>query len=486
MSQGNDFDTGRPSGAGAVPVPRVLDRRLVLSVVACGIMSFAGVVVETAMNVAFPALMAEFSIDTATVQWMTTGYLVVLAAVIPTSAFLGRRFPTRRLFVAAALTFLVGLLVCAAAPSFPVLLVGRLVQGLGTGVALPLMFNVIIEQTPHERMGLMMGVGSLVTALAPAVGPSVGGLVIELWGWRMVFVCLMPLLAVALVLGLATLRQAGRLDASVRFDARGEGLLALLFSSFIVAISLGTSQGITSPVVLVAAVLAVLSALGSVRHARSAEGAILDLRVFRSRGFSLGIAALMLLQLVVLALGYLIPNYSQLVCGEGAAVAGSLMLPGCLLGALLAPVSGRILDTFGARRPILLGNCLVVLAVGLMLCFSQVLSTPTFIGFYVVFTLGQGLTVGNTMTSSLATLPAALKADGNAVVNTSQQLAGAMGTAIVTGMVSSAQAASVGDVASATVSGCSAALVVLLVCACAMLGCSVAMLGGHASGTHAS
>jgi MFS family permease len=133
-------------------------------------MSFSGVVIETAMNVTFPTLMAEFSVGTSTVQWMTTGYLLVLACVIPLSSFLKRRFPTKALFVCAMALFLTGVVVCALAPSFDVLLAGRLVQGVGTGVALPLMFNIVLEQSPLDRMGSMMGVASLITAAAPAVG----------------------------------------------------------------------------------------------------------------------------------------------------------------------------------------------------------------------------------------------------------------------------------------------------------------------------
>lgn len=173
------------------PFTRVMNARLIASVVATGIMSFSGVVVETAMNVTFPALMREFGVNTSTVQWMTTAYLLVLAAIIPTSAYLNRRFRTKRIFMAAMSLYILGIVLGLTAQSFPWLLCGRIAEGMGTGIALPLMFNVIQEQAPKRSMGLMMGVGSLVTAMAPAVGPSLGGWLAETFGWRSIFACLL-------------------------------------------------------------------------------------------------------------------------------------------------------------------------------------------------------------------------------------------------------------------------------------------------------
>ena len=138
-------------------------------------MSFSGVVVESSMNVTFPTLMGEFGISTAVVQWITTGYLLVLSIIIPTSSYLRRRFTMRTLFIVGASCFLAGTLAAALAPAFPVLLAGRLVQGVGTGVALPLMFNIILEQVPRKSMGLMIGIANFITSTAPAIGPSLGG-----------------------------------------------------------------------------------------------------------------------------------------------------------------------------------------------------------------------------------------------------------------------------------------------------------------------
>lgn len=172
------------------------------AVIATGILSFSGVIVETSMNIAFPTLMREFGVSTNIVQWMTSIYLLTLSIVVPLSANLKARFATKSLFLTAAAFFMAGLLTDALAPIFPVLLFGRVLQGVGTGLALPLMYNIIIEQVPLAKRGSMMGGANVITGIAPAVGPTFGGIVISTLGWRWVFWILLPLLLVSLFLGI--------------------------------------------------------------------------------------------------------------------------------------------------------------------------------------------------------------------------------------------------------------------------------------------
>lgn len=187
---------------------RRADARFFLSILAAGLLSFSGVVVETAMNVTFPTLMREFSVDTATVQWITTGYLPVLAVMIPTLSYLKHRFPMKKLFLTACLCFIMGTVLAGIGAAFAMVLGGRLLQGLGTGIALPLMFNIVMEQAPLPRIGTMMGAAMLVTALAPAVGPSLGGYIVFAFGWRMIFWALLPVLVFSAVVGSLAIRQS--------------------------------------------------------------------------------------------------------------------------------------------------------------------------------------------------------------------------------------------------------------------------------------
>lgn len=448
---------------------RKMDGKLIASVVAAGLMSFSGVVVETAMNVTFPTLMSEFGVSTATVQWITTGYLLVLSLIIPLSSFLKKRFPLKALFTVAASAFLLGTVMAAAAPNFGVLLAGRLVQGIGTGIALPLMFNIILEQVPPAQMGTMMGVGNLITAVAPAVGPSFGGFLVSTVGWRAVFMVLIPVIAVALVTGIASIRQSSELeDAS--FDAAGFALLAVGFAAFIFAGSNASSAGWLAPQVLGLFALSIACIAVFCRHSLTSENPLLRVSVFRSPVFALSVACIVLMQLICLGMGFLIPNHAQLTLGADAFTSGCILVPGCILGAILAPVSGKIYDRVGARPPIVFGALCVFAATALYALFTPSLSVALGIAFYLLFALGQGNFVGTTMTNGLAHLEPAVAPDGNAVNNTLQQLAGAVGTTFVSTIVASAQAANP-DIAAATATGTQSAFVLVAAFGAALVAC---------------
>lgn len=175
---------------------------LILAILSTGIMAFIGILTETLTNVLFPGLMAEFHVDTSTVQWLTTGYLLTVALVTPLSSYFKRKLKLRTIFLTAIVLCITGCLMAACTLNFPMLMTARILQGAGTGIALPLMFNIILGQSPKSKIGMLMGVGGMVVAVAPALGPTVGGLVGTFMPWRWIFVILLPFLFVSLVCGL--------------------------------------------------------------------------------------------------------------------------------------------------------------------------------------------------------------------------------------------------------------------------------------------
>lgn len=440
---------------------RKVDARLILSIIAAGIMSMCGVIVETSMNITFPTLMKEFSVDTSTVQWITTGYLLVLAIVMPASAFLGKRFRMKRLFITSVILFIAGTVTCAVAPVFSVLLAGRLIQGVGTGIALPLMYNIVLQQAPYEKMGMMMGVAMLIPGVAPAVGPSMGGLIVTYLGWRMIFVILLPFLVLALITGAICIRQSVPVEKP-GFDRAGLVILGCSFTFLLFGLNLAGIYGwVSVPFVLMMAGFAAMLILFARHEGRSANP-IIHLDIFRNRKFTFALCGFTLVQFICLGIGFLIPNFSQIVHGSTALVAGCILLPGCMLGAALSPVSGRILDRKGAALPLLTGAVCFVIS-GLLFCLMvKNASTFTLILIYMVFTLGQGLTMGNAMTYGLSGLPENRSAEGNSVFNTLQQLFGAIGTVVASAVVADAQS-SAASLRAGTVTGTQQAFVILAV-----------------------
>lgn len=426
----NDPTDGAASGG--------LGGRVLAAVVAPGLTTFAGIVVETAMNIAFPTLMSDFSVSTEVVQWMTTGYLLVVATMVPMSSVLVRRFALRSLFVAAAALFTVGLLVDALAPTYPVLLAGRLVQGVGTGIALPLMFNIILRSVPPAQLGLMMGVGTAVTAVGPAIGPTFGGIVVSSLGWRWIFGLLVPVLVVSLLLGLWAIRQS-RPTERVGIDAWSVVALAITFTALVYGINQAATAGWTGLATLGPVALGLVAGALFVWRSRRVDDPLIRLEVFGSAGFRFAIGALFMVQFMTLGLSYLLPNQAQDVLGFTALVAGLLVLPGAVVGAVMSPLGGRLLDRLGPRRPVLTGYVVVLAALVVFTAVARSMGAAVIVALWIVYMVGNGLIAGNTLTLGVQAASQDLSTDANAALNTVQQVAGAFGTAIVTTIVATSQ-----------------------------------------------
>ncbi|MFD1484043.1 MFS transporter [Lacticaseibacillus baoqingensis] len=441
--------------------------KVVGAIIATGLMSFCGVIVETAMNITFPTLMKEFHVATNTVQWLTTLYLLVVAAMVPLSAVLKRRFRTKTLFLWAISGFIIGVGLDGAAVNFGMLLLGRGVQGLGTGIALPLMFNIILEQVPPAKIGTMMGVGTMITGVAPAIGPTFGGFVVSTWSWRYIFMFLLPVLVIALILGVVCIQQKNPTQA-VAIDGLSVGLVIVTFAGLIYGISNWGTQAFFGWSVGGALGLGILAFAGFWHRSQRLAQPIINLQPLATPTFRVLVGAFVCLQISALGLSFLLPNYIQLVNGKTALVAGLIVLPGAALGALAGPLSGRWFDHVGPAWPLRLGAGLAFGGMLGLLISSGHLADGAIMGWYAVFMLGIGLSYGNIMTDGLKQLSQAAAADGNAIFNTLQQFAAAVGTSVAAALVAAGQAATK-PLAAGTIVGSAHGLLVLVV----LLACSV-------------
>ena len=382
--------------------------KLIGAIVAVGSLAFIGILTETVMTVLFPQLMREFNVNTATVQWITTIYLLTVAATMPLSSYLNRKFKHRVLFLAAVALAVLGSLTMIFGHAFPVILVARIIQGIGSGVATPLMMNIILEQSPRSKVGRLMGVGSLVITVAPAIGPTVGGAVSSILPWRAIFVIVIPvILLISLPVGLKCIEQHRPTEEA--------HLNPLQFAAIVLALC-GLVMFLNQAGVAVAAAIS--------------GGAATAPAIF----------AYMLLPIVGIGFGYVITNLAQLSLGTDAFLAGALVLPGALIGAFFAPIGGTLYDRFGPVRPILGAFFLAICGPILLLVFSMRLTPATLAGFYFIFGLGYALGFSNIMTNALRSIAPQFMPDGNAVFNTCLQFGGAAGTALFSTALSVAQA----------------------------------------------
>lgn len=415
-----------------------IPKHVLAAIFATGILSFSGVIIETSMNIAFPTLMKEFNLATNTVQWLTSIYLLTISIIVPLSANLKAHFKTKKLFITANLLYLSGLIIGACAPNFEFLLLGRIVEGLGTGIALPLMFNIIMEQVPKSRVGVMMGIGNMITGIAPALGPTFGGLVVTHLGWRWIFYIMIPFILISLVLGIGGIRQKSQLR-EVKFDLLSMLLIAIFFIGMILGFS-NLSTGNYFTFNCLGAILIALVSLGLlVYRSNRINDPVLDLNLFKNKFFAAHAIGFFLIQIISLGNAFLLPNYIQLVNGDSALIAGLVVLPAGFAGAFLAPFGGSLLDRYGARKPILIGSSFMLLELLIFTIFTSNLSNLLILFIYIFYMGGMGMMMRCVMTDALDHLEKSEVTQGNAILNTLQEFAGAVGTSTTAAFVAFAQ-----------------------------------------------
>ncbi|WP_433869013.1 MDR family MFS transporter [Saccharopolyspora sp. CA-218241] len=399
------------------------------------ISAFVMILNETILSVALRALSVDLGVPTTTVQWLTSGFLLTMAVVIPTTGFLLERFTPRQVFLASLILFSAGTLVSALAPGFAVLLVGRVVQACGTAVMLPLLMTSAMRLVPRDKRGATMGTISIVIAVAPAVGPTVGGAVLASLGWRWMFWLVLPLALAALAIGAVLMRLDGETRA-VPLDLVSVVLSALGFGGILYGLSsIGESGGGEHAVPPWAPIVVGLVALGAfvlrqVRLQRQ-DRALLDLRPFTHRSFSVALVLTALLFLCLLGVAsILLPLYLQTVLRTSTFVSGLALLPGGLVLGMLGRPVGRLFDRFGARPLVIPGSLAMAVSLWLFATLGADSSLASVIGIHVLLMAGLGLMMTPLMTESLSALPDHLYSHGSAILSTLQQVAGAFGTAV--------------------------------------------------------
>jgi DHA2 family lincomycin resistance protein-like MFS transporter len=394
--------------------------------------AFVAILNETIISVAIPVLMRELGIDASTGQWLSTAFMLTLAVVIPVTGFLIQRVPTRSLFLLAVSLFSAGTLLAAVAPGFVVLLLARIVQGTGTALMFPLLMTTVMALVPEAGRGRMMGNISLVIAVAPALGPVVGGVVLNFLSWRWMFLVVLPIAIVSLLIGVKYMTNVGE-TKRVRVDVISVPLAALGFGGLVYALNAVGSGGGPAEIAVPATLGGVALTTFLVRQfvLQRTDRALLDLRPFTSRVFSASVVAASVAMVALLGAAILLPIYLQNVLGTSPLVSGLLVLPGGVVMGILGPVVGGLYDRVGPRALLLPGAAVVTVALGLLAMAGT--DTPVWFVLvaHVVLSIGLAFVLTPLFTAGLGAVPPRFAAHGSAIFGTVQQVGGAAGTALV-------------------------------------------------------
>ncbi|CAI3790969.1 DHA2 family efflux MFS transporter permease subunit [Pseudarthrobacter sp. MM222] len=420
--------------AGGAGPSRKMSRESVTIIVTLLVATFVVILNETIMNVALQRLMVDLRVDAPTVQWLSTGFMLTMAVVIPTTGFILQRLSTRAVFMLAMGLFSGGTLLAAVAPGFEILLLARIVQAGGTAIMLPLLMTTILTLVPVARRGAVMGNVSIAISVAPAMGPTVSGAILEHFSWRFMFVFVLPIALAALAIGARYLTNIGE-TKKTRLDALSVVLTVPAFGGLVYGLSQigGGQSGPGSPAVIALVIGAAAMVAFVFRQLRlqKSSAPLLDLRAFDFRMFTVSVLLLVVAMIALFGAVILLPLYLQEIRGLKSLETGLVLLPGGLAMGLLGPFIGRIFDKVGPLPLTVTGSALLVLSLFQFSLLDANTSVAWIIALHVGLSLGLALIFTPAFTTGLNPLPPHLYSHGSAILSTLQQVAGAAGTALL-------------------------------------------------------
>lgn len=405
-----------------------INTKVLLTVMILG--CFLSTLNQTLLNVALSSLMDVFSVEATTVQWISTGFMLVNGVLIPITAYLMKRFSTRQLFISSMLFLLIGSILCAIAPSFSILLAGRMIQAVGAGIIMPLMMSVVMFIFPIEKRGSAMGIIGLAIIFAPAIAPTLAGFVIEYFSWRWLFIGLIPFVVIIILLALKYLVNVTETEKA-KLDVPSVILSTIGFGLILYGVSGAGKNGWEDPFVLSQIVAGVvITVIFCLRQIKS-EDPLLNLRVFKNTTFTMTSLINVLVTMMLYADMTLLPIYLQDGRSFTAFDAGLLLLPGALVNALLSPITGKLFDRFGAKPLFIIGLLFIIPSMWVITDLSADTSYLFLMIRTVFLRIGLSFITMPLNTAGLNALPKALITHGTAVNNTVRQIAGSIGTAVV-------------------------------------------------------
>lgn len=397
--------------------------------------AFVAILNETLLNIAFPDLMIQFNVEMSTIQWLATVYMLVIGILVPITALLQQWFTTRQMFLSAMALFLAGTIVCGVAPSFEVMLTGRIVQALGTGLMVPVLMNTILLIFPPEKRGGAMGMIGLVMMFGPAIGPAVAGLIVDSLSWRWLFYLVIPLAIFSIVFAAFYLRNVSEITKP-RVDILSIILSSVGFGGIVYGFSSAGQSSWSDPEVYWTLIVGGAALLLFVWRQLVMKEPMLELRTFRFPMFSLVTVLMLVMMMTLFSTMIMLPVFMQNALMMTAFTAGMTLMPGGIINGIMAPISGKLFDKFGPRVLVMPGLVLVLIAIWFFTRIDASTTSGYIISIHIVLLIGLSLIMMPAQTTGLNQLPRHLYPHGTAILNTLQQVSGAIGTALFISIMS--------------------------------------------------
>ncbi|EJS73455.1 MFS transporter [Bacillus cereus] len=405
---------------------------------------FISILNQTIINVALPPLMNEFNVSTSTAQWLITGFMLVNGILVPISAFLVSRFTYRKLFVAAMLFFTVGSIICATSGNFTMMMTGRIIQAVGAGILMPVGMNIFMTLFPPHKRGAAMGLLGVAMILAPAIGPTITGWVIENYSWNLMFygMFVIGLIITFLSLKFFTLAQP---VSKTKLDVFGVISSSIGLGSLLYGFSEAGNNGWTSAEVIITLIIGVIGLAVFIWRELTTDNKMLDLQVFKYPTFTFTLVINAIVTMALFGGMLLLPVYLQNIRGFTPMESGLLLLPGSLIMGIMGPVAGKLFDKYGIRPLAIVGLAITTFATYKFTTLSMDTPYIVIMTDYIIRSIGMSFIMMPIMTAGMNALPMKLISHGTATQNTSRQVAGSIGTAILITLMTQQTTAHVAD-----------------------------------------
>ncbi|HDH1263442.1 TPA: DHA2 family efflux MFS transporter permease subunit [Staphylococcus aureus] len=391
---------------------------------------FIAILNQTLLNVALPKINTEFNISASTGQWLMTGFMLVNGILIPITAYLFNKYSYRKLFLVALVLFTIGSLICAISMNFPIMMVGRVLQAIGAGVLMPLGSIVIITIYPPEKRGAAMGTMGIAMILAPAIGPTLSGYIVQNYHWNVMFYGMFIIGIIAILIGFVWFKLY-QYTTNPKADIPGVIFSTIGFGALLYGFSEAGNKGWGSVEIETMFAIGIIFIILFVIRELRMKSPMLNLEVLKFPTFTLTTIINMVVMLSLYGGMILLPIYLQNLRGFSALDSGLLLLPGSLIMGLLGPFAGKLLDTIGLKPLAIFGIAVMTYATWELTKLNMDTPYMTIMGIYVLRSFGMAFIMMPMVTAAINALPGRLASHGNAFLNTMRQLAGSIGTAIL-------------------------------------------------------
>ncbi|NLW90241.1 MAG: DHA2 family efflux MFS transporter permease subunit [Syntrophomonadaceae bacterium] len=406
--------------------------------------TFMAVMDGTIVNVSLPKMISVFNSSTADAQWIVTAYMLTLGIVMPISGYLGDRFGYKRVYFTALLIFVIGSFLCGAAWSINGIIIFRVLQAVGGGIMQPLGMAILYQNFPRERMGMVLGLWGISMMLAPAIGPTLGGYLVDYLSWRFIFYVNVPVGILNLYMAKARLKETPLIKGH-SFDIVGVVTSAIGFFCLLLAFSEGNTHGWTSPYIVFLLFVSAFSLAIFIYNELHHDEPVMDLRLCKNYVFSISLVVSSIISIGMFAVVFLIPLLLQSILGKSAVLTGLILLPAALASGIVMPLSGKIFDRYGARALVMGGLVVLVITTYMLHGFNAFTPVWVMILWLVIRGFGMGFCFMPSTTAGMNTVPQHLVGRASALSNVVRQIASAFGIAMFSSILANRQTSYLAD-----------------------------------------